>query len=378
MEWKECRNIKTETTAMTKVELNEALCRFLLEIRKKDGSEYPPNTVHHICCGIMRYLRTEGQPQINFFSDGSFSHFREVLDSEMKRLRGQGLGSKKRQAEPLTQEEEQLLWEKGQLGQHSGQALLNTMLYMCGTYFALRSGQEHRALRHSPSQIELIEKPCQRAFLKYTEDVSKNHQGGLKSRKCKTKVVIHHENVQNPSRCFVNLYKLYNTKCPKDRPEHAFYLQPLKSPTADCWYNTVPIGHATLAGTIARICRQAGITGYKTNHSLRATAATRLYQAGINEQLIMETTGHYSLEGVRSYKRTNTEQQESVSDILSLAKKRTLTQTKNDHSSVVPAASASSSATILNNQQLTIHPDVLKDMFTFNSCSNINIHLNIK
>ena len=160
----------------------------------------------------MRYLRTEGQPQINFFSDGSFSHFREVLDSEMKRLRGQGLGSKKRQAEPLTQEEEQLLWEKGQLGQHSGQALLNTMLYMCGTYFALRSGQEHRALRHSPSQIELIEKPCQRAFLKYTEDVSKNHQGGLKSRKCKTKVVIHHENVQ---RCFVNLLSCIRLNVPK-------------------------------------------------------------------------------------------------------------------------------------------------------------------
>ena len=176
----------------------------------------------------------------------------------------------------------------------------------------------------------------------------------------------------------MNLYKLYKTKCPKDRPEHAFYLQPLKSPTADCWYNTVPIGHATLAGTIARICRQAGITGYKTNHSLRATAATRLYQAGIDEQLIMETTGHHSLEGVRSYKRTNTEQQESVSGILSLAKKRTLTPTNNDHSSVVPAASALSSATILNSQQLTIHPDVLKHMFTFNSCSNINIHLNIK
>ena len=84
MEWKECRNIKTETTAMTKVELNEALCRFVVEIRKKDGSEYPPNNVHHIYCGIMRYLRTEGQPQINFFSDRSFIHFREVLDSEMK------------------------------------------------------------------------------------------------------------------------------------------------------------------------------------------------------------------------------------------------------------------------------------------------------
>ena len=35
-------------------------------------------------------------------------------DAEMKRL--SGLGSKKRQAEPLTTEEENMLWEKGLLG----------------------------------------------------------------------------------------------------------------------------------------------------------------------------------------------------------------------------------------------------------------------
>lgn len=31
-----------------------------------------------------------------------------------------------------------------------------------------------------------------------------------------------------------------------------------------------------------------------TNHSLRATAATRLYAAGVDEQLIAEKTGHRS------------------------------------------------------------------------------------
>ena len=133
----------------------------------------------------MRYLRVEGQPDIDFFKDNSFSHFRDVIDSEMKRLQGEGVGSKHRQAEPLTQEEEEVLWQKGQLGNHCGQALVNSMVYMCGTYFALRSGQEHRALRFSPSQIELIEKPGERGFLRYTEDVSKNHQGGLKGRKSK-------------------------------------------------------------------------------------------------------------------------------------------------------------------------------------------------
>lgn len=128
----------------------------------------------------------------------------------MKRLQGKGYSSRKRQAEPLTPEE--TLWTSGQLGDHSPQALVDTMLFMCGTYFALRSGQEHRALRFSPPQIELIEKEGERSFLRYTEDVSKNHQGGLKGRKSKAKVVIHHANNDMPSRCFVNLYKTYQMK----------------------------------------------------------------------------------------------------------------------------------------------------------------------
>lgn len=62
--------------------------------------------------------------------------------------------------------------------------------------------------------------------------------------------------------------------------------------------------------------QECRIPGYRTNHSLRATTATRLYQAGVDEQLVMEQTGHQSLEGVRSYKRTSTDQQESMSNIL--------------------------------------------------------------
>ena len=37
------------------------------------------------------------------------------------------------------------------------------------------------------------------------------------------------------------------------------------------------------------MCKQAGISGNKTNHSLRATGATKLYQTGVpekNEQAI--------------------------------------------------------------------------------------------
>ena len=51
--------------------------------------------------------------------------------------------------------------------------------------------KEHRQLRYRPSQIELIEKPGEIAYLAYKEDVSKNHQSGLKNRNIKPKIVMH-------------------------------------------------------------------------------------------------------------------------------------------------------------------------------------------
>ena len=62
--------------------------------------------------------------------------------------------------------------------------------------------------------------------------------------------------------------------------------------------------------------KRAGFTGYFTIHSLRATTATRLFSAGIDERLIMSRTGHSSTEGVRAYKRTSMQLYELTSDVL--------------------------------------------------------------
>ena len=60
----------------------------------------------------------------------------------------------------------------------------------------------------------------------------------------------------------------------------------------------------------------AGISGFKSNHSLHATAASRLYHSNTDKQLIMAVTGHKSSDGVRSYKRTSDNQFKVVSDKL--------------------------------------------------------------
>ena len=53
---------------------------------------------------------------------------------------------------------------------------------------------------------------------------------------------------------------------------------------------------------MARMCSAAGMIGFKTNHSLHVTLATRPFKEGVDEQLIMAKIGHRSTDGVRSYK----------------------------------------------------------------------------
>ena len=325
------------------------LTRFILEVRKRNGSVYPANTLHHICCGLMRHLRQSGQPEIDFFKDLAFSEFRLSLDAEMKRLQSEGIGSKRKQAEILSEAEENLLWERGFLGERTPQTLLDTMVFCNGLYFALRSGKEHRQLRFHPCQIELVEREGERPYLKYTEDVSKNHPGGLKGRKVTPKVVFHHANIENPQRCFVRLFKRYRELCPKSPPAHAFYLRPAHTPTPTCWYSNTPLGHTLLSNTVARLCKMAGIQGYKTNHSLRATSTSRLYQSGVDEQLVMERTGHRSLEGVRCYKRTSDSQRQAISDILNGCNKSKVSSVPTTGAISSTAGAAQSSSTHLSN-----------------------------
>ena len=116
-------------------QLSYWLERFVLKIRTKNGSEYNPNSLHHFVCGILRHIRV-ANPAIDFFKDPDFACFRMTLDSEMKRLCKLGKGSVKKQAEPIKVTEEEELWSRGILGDHSPQALLNTVFYMNGLFFA--------------------------------------------------------------------------------------------------------------------------------------------------------------------------------------------------------------------------------------------------
>ena len=101
-----------------------------------------------------------------------------------------------------------------------------------------------------------------------------------------------------------------------------------------------------------RLCKEAGLEGYKTNHSLRVTAATRLYNAGVDEQQIMQRTRHWSIEGVRLYKRTSEQQQEDVSSLLESkpsSNAKRFKKTQDDDGSLLPESITLSNCSHINN-----------------------------
>ena len=119
---------------------------------------------------------------------------------------------------------------------------------------------------------------------------------------------------------FIRLHTLYNSKCPEDRPPNALYLTPLPKPKGKVWYSKIAMGHNTLGKIISELIKEAGFEGHYTNHSLRVTSATQLFNAEVDEQLIMARTSHSSTDGVRAYKRTSDKLRQLTSDVLNSGK----------------------------------------------------------
>ena len=58
----------------------------------------------------------------------------------------------------------------------------------------------------------------------------------------------------------------------------------------------MPAGWNYLGSLVKEVCKEAGIEGEKSNHSLRVTGATRMWEANVPEKLIQQRTGHRSSE----------------------------------------------------------------------------------
>ena len=128
--------------------VSRTLCHFVFEIRRCDGKEYPPGSIHGIMCGIMRYFRDDcNRPDLNFFKEENDFHFlRRCIDRRMKELTEKGVGLIKKQADPLEENHEAKLWSSSTFSLTDSIGLLSALNFYISKSFGLRSRDEHRNL----------------------------------------------------------------------------------------------------------------------------------------------------------------------------------------------------------------------------------------
>lgn len=118
----------------------------------------------------------------------------------------------------------------------------------------------------------------------------------------------------------VALLDLYFSKVPQDaiRPDTHFYLKPLLFiPTGTKpRFLDDPLPKTRVQTMVKDMFRDVRIEGRFTNHSLRVTGATALFNAGVSEAVIQKRTGHKSISALRQYERVTTTQNQLVANIL--------------------------------------------------------------
>lgn len=305
-------------------ELEEWLCLYISETRQSNGERFPPSSLSALLSGISRQIQKCNPKGFNIMDtkDQLFQRLHAVRDTVYHALHKEGVGTTREQARIITYEEKEQLWVLGILGTHTPQALLNAVFYYNGLHFALRGGQEHRELKRSQLAYKQLPNPSNPAekveCFVYTEHGSKNRSGTVSQQYVPNKVVTQYANPAVGDRCHVELLKLYIGKLLPDT-EMFYYRASQKKNLGphDPWYSAQLIGHNTLGKMLKMMFMSAGLdSGGITNHSLRATAATRLLEHGVADKSIQNRTGHRSVQGLQAYQRSTPLEVQKVSTLL--------------------------------------------------------------
>ena len=89
----------------------------------------------------------------------------------------------------------------------------------------------------------------------------------------------------------VMAFEFYVKKLHPENP-HLFSKAKKHYSKEEFWYTKEVIGKNTLASIMKEISKKAGLSQIYTNHCVRASTVTHLYQAGVNTQQICSITKH--------------------------------------------------------------------------------------
>ena len=321
--------VNDDLTKINDDDLNYWLQQFIVEIRRRDKTPYPPDTLMQISSALQRTLRRYRENSgFSLFQDTQFQGFRDALDARMKFLRAEGIGVKRQPSDPVTRVDEETLWNSGVFNLDTAQGLLNAVFFYNGCAFGFRGMEEHKTI--VAEQYEVGTDENGKRFIRYYARITKNVQGGLKQRKLEPRVITHLQQEDNP-RCLVKLYERYLSLIPRKGP---FYRKPLAETKSERYqyprFGATCLPAYKMANMFKELYKAADINtdGRKiSNHSGRVACGTRLYNSGFTDKAVMSRTGHRS-NAVHTYQREQTPILQEISNALAPPRPKTECETE--------------------------------------------------
>ena len=330
-----------EVVEMSASELNSTMSTCFVTIKKSNGEDYEPCSLTSLHRSIDRHLKETGS-KFRILVDREFEESRQALEAKRKNLRKHGKGLKRNAAQPLTEGEEDLLWESGELGGSNPVTLLHTIWFLCTMHFGWRGVDEHRRVCYGDFELCIDDDSVEYVELKI-ERGTKTRTGceGQKERAFNPRMYA-----TGGEKCPIALFKKYISLRPPrtQKPDSPFYLLPANTSTPSIWYKHQPVGVNTLSKFMKVMTDSAGISGNKTNHSAWKTMITKLVQNDVNPLHVAQLTGHKCLKSLDSYSKASLEQQKRMSRLISGH-----SQPMSNITNTVPVSNSSVTATAKSN-----------------------------
>ena len=278
------------------------------------------DTVSSFQKSIQRHI-TEQKLPFNILKDDAFSRSRSVLVAKRKSLVKEGRGNKPNASCELTDEEEAKLFETGKFGNHNPLALQRTLLWFLSMQFGFRARDESRKLCWGDTVLD-VDAVTGREVLVWTAErgskTSQGLKGGHQRQFCPKPFAT------GTNRCPVLYYNLFKARRPQkaNSPESPFSLT-VNHQTwrqSQVWYKGSPLGKNEIGKFMSTAAKNVGLAAQNkkiSNHSVRKTSISRLLDAGVPGNFVMQLSGHKNLQSLSSYKSASIAHRRHMSDTLS-------------------------------------------------------------
>lgn len=314
--WAEEKHERSDIENIPPKELNIMLERFYTSLRKKDNTDYEPESLAVMQAAIDRYLK-EKNYCTSIVRGTEFYSSNVTLKGKAAELRERGKGNRPNASKPLTNLEEEELWNSGKLGSSDSETLVQTVWFNITQHLGFRGRQEHKIADVEEFQFGIDENNME--FVTYNDvKPTKTRPGGLRSNRRPQRPRMY---ATGTERCPVEIFRKYLSHRPEGlQNKGPLYLSTISNPKSHIWYKNQKMGVNRIGEMMRRIVSNTNIAETKrlTNHSARKTSVKKLDDADVPREKIMAVTGHRNEKSLDDYVDSmNNKQSKHLSEIIS-------------------------------------------------------------